>query len=477
LPPFERERQEGYDDQDFWGTALTLNYTLGDDYTLTSISAYRDEEFKYRNDEDWQPYDGLWSNTNESNDHFSQEIRLVSPLRDRYDWVLGLYYFDSDMSTDSHLEVSPRGLVEQGLPPFVADATAGVTAIPSDQTSSSYAAYGHGNYRFSDSWELTLGLRYTSEEKDLDFNQVSFPDDPAAAAGVGLAEAPGVLFGAVNLTYSDDYSDSHWSPTLGINYRPADDILWYAKYSKGHKSGGYNADFRTTGLDSITYDAESVDAYELGVKSTLFDGALRLNATVFRQEYDDFQVFQLDTVEDVIVLELTNAGEATSEGIEMEATWLASEQLQLTLNATYLDATYDEFPNPAHEVDPSVPANFDGNDLANAPEWKIYAGVRYIQPVGSFGTLTLHVDYSYQDDSYFQPQQREADYIDSFDLWNARATLSPAGDRWELSAWINNISDEEYYTVRIPATIADVDRVTWGSPRLYGLEFSYFLGH
>jgi iron complex outermembrane receptor protein len=151
LPPFEQIKQPGHDEQDFWGTALTLNYTLGDDYTLTSISAYRDEEFESRIDDDWQPLDGFWIEANESTDHFSQEIRLVSPLRDRYDWVLGLYYFDSDLSTDSYVEVYPQWLeAVAGVPLFVAEAVAGETVLPSEQNSSSYAAYAHGNYRLTD---------------------------------------------------------------------------------------------------------------------------------------------------------------------------------------------------------------------------------------------------------------------------------------------------------------------------------------
>jgi iron complex outermembrane receptor protein len=488
--PYTVNKSAEKDEVEFWGSALTLNYSTASDYTLTSITAYRHNEYEAFADEDFSPIFGMHSSFDEESSQFSQELRIVSPQQDRYDWVAGLYYFDTandDISTGRNIDFGPL-LIGSLVPPPLkpsANALAGNIAIPSELSIESFAAYLHGNYRFTEALELTAGLRFTREDKDIDFNQINAPNDPATAAlleqvlgpvtGIKFSQSPGALFSAPDLTYKASDSDNDVSPTIGLNYTLADDVMVYAKYSRGYKSGGWNADFRTSGLSTIAYDPESVDAWEIGLKSTLLDGTLRLNADVFVQKYDDFQVFQRINVNNTSVQELTNAGEATSQGFELETIWLPTDRLQLTLNATYLDATYDSFPNPAPA--PGQPTDYDGNDLAWAPEWKVYAGVQFVQPLADLGDLTLNVDYSYQDESYSDPQNRELDFIPDYDVWNARATFNPASDRWQLAAWVRNIADDDYITNHSESSLLRVDRVIWGEPRMYGATFTWYLGN
>ncbi len=483
LPAYSTAKDPESDEVDYWGAALTVNYDTENDYTFSSITAYRENEYTLRGDEDFTAgVEAFHTTFDEDGDQLSQEFRIVSPQHESYDWVAGLYYFESSTSTGRNLTLS--------APILPSPAVGGNIAIPSVIDVTSYAAYIHGNYRLTEQLELTAGLRFTDEEKDFDFNQVNSPDDPVAGAAfieaaLGLdpataaflaSQAPGSLLGAFDLSYKDTYSDSNWSPTLGINYLLNDDVMFYAKYSRGNQSGGFNGDFNPF-LPAIEFDPEYVDAYEVGIKSTLADGAVRFNADVFVQKYSDFQLFQRIPVEDTSVQIVSNAGEATSQGVEIETVWLPTDTLQLTLNATYLDATYDTFDNPVSVIDPTQPADFDGNYLNYAPEWKLYAGVQYIQPIGDAGELTFNVDYTYQDDSYSDAaNDDEFQLIPDYDLWNARVTFNPASGRWQVSAWIQNIADDDYLVNRSVASLTGIDRVIWGSPQFYGAEFKYFLG-
>jgi iron complex outermembrane receptor protein len=479
-PAFKTSQNyESNDEVKFWGSSATVNYDIGE-YTLTSISAYRDSQYDTEHDDDLTPLDIQVSYRGEDTDQFSQELRLVSPKLERYDWVAGLYYFDGDQEAENRacFGVDLYNLLIPPLAPF-AEALKGCGVSPAKVTSETYAAYLHGNYRFSEKWELTAGVRYTYEEKDVRWEQFNEPNDPATAAvlegltGLPLTQAPGALFGAINYDpFTDDRDEDDVSPTIGINFFPNEQVLIYAKYARGFKSGGYNADFMTDGLEFFEYEDESVDSYEIGIKSTLFDDTLQLNATGFISEFDDYQVFQFVTnSEGANTLQLTNAAQATTQGVELETVYIPTARLRFIVNATWLDASYDEFANP----DPEQP-DFDDNDLPYAPEWKMFAGVQYIQPIGDLGNLTLNVDYSYTDDQYSDPSNSEVDGIDSYGLWNARLAWTPISERWELAAWGKNLSDKEYNTVNSD-NFLETPRTVWGPPQLYGLSFTYFLGN
>jgi len=480
LPPYTSQQNfEASDEVEFWGTALTVNYDLDADYTFTSLTSYRNAEYATVYDDDITPLDILTSNYGEDSDQFSQELRLVSPREDKYDWVAGLYYYTSDMSTERYVSWGEDlyNVLIPSLAPY-AFALKGNTAIPNTVGVDSWAAYVHGNYRFNDQWELTGGLRYTDESKDVNWRQQNFPADPAiaavlqAATGLPLTQAPGVLFGGINYDpVIDSRSASDLSPTIGLNWFANDETMIFAKYSSGFKSGGYNADFMTRGLNFFEYEDESVDDYELGIKSTLLGGTLRINATAFIMKYKDFQVFQfLRSSNGSTSLQLTNAGEATSQGLELESTWLPTDRLEFTFNVTKLDATYDLFVNP----DPLEP-DFTGNKLPYAPDWKTYFSAQYLQPLGEHGSLRFFANYAWVDDQYSDPSNGPLYKIDSYNLIDARISWMPVSERWELALWGKNLADKEYNAIN-SVSFLRAPRTIWGAPRTYGASFTWYFG-
>jgi iron complex outermembrane receptor protein len=199
------------------------------------------------------------------------------------------------------------------------------------------------------------------------------------------------------------------------------------------------------------------------------DDTLRLNAAYYYSEYDDFQVFQqVFGTSGNPSNELTNAGSVTNQGVELESTWIPMDRLQFTLNAAYLDTNYDEFLNQDG-------TDYGGNELPNSPEWKVYVGTQYIQPVGSFGDLTFNVDYAYTDKQYTDPSNVEPYVLDSYGLWNARVTLTPVSEAWEVSLWGKNLADKEY-NLQSNVNLLGTPRFTWGSPQMYGISAKYFFG-
>jgi len=480
-PAFEASHNAaGRDKVDFWGTSLTANFDLASGHTLTSITAYRENEYNAIVDDDLLPFDIQQTDFDELSEQFSQELRIVSPRYERFDYVVGLYYIDMDNSTDRLVRFGQDlyNVLIPSLAPYAA-ALEGTITTPHKVTSTDFAAYVHGNYRFSDALELTAGLRFTDSEKAVAWQQTNAPADPATAAaleaatGLPLTQAPGVLLGGINYPLLNrKRTESDVSPTIGLNWFLGDDAMLYGKYSRGFKSGGFNSDFAVNGLEFFEYGDEFVDSYELGLKSTLANGRLQFNATLFTMQFQDFQVFQfLENEQGQVQLALTNAAEATSEGLEIETHWLPTDRLELTLNATWLNAEYDTFENPG---DPSVPA-FTGNKLSFAPELKTYLSGQYTQPIGGAGDLRFFADYSYVDKSFSDATNDPTLFsMDSYNLLSARVAWVPQSERWDLSAWGRNLADETY-SRNNNLNFLRSQRHILGAPRTYGLSFNWYV--
>jgi len=477
LPAFQTQQGfEAADEVDAWGTSLTLNAGIGSGYTLTSITAWRESSFDLNFDDDLSPAEVLTAHFDETSDQFTQELRLVSPETDRFDWLAGIFYFDVTNGSDRYSMVGPD-LFRLRVPSLAAyaEALSGRVSTPNEVDVRTGAAYVHGTYRLGDRWSLTAGLRYTVEEKSVDWRQVNAPDDLATAqalertTGLPLSQAPGALLGFVDSRFVGDRSEDDLSPTVALTFEAREHTTLFGRYARGFKSGGFNADFMSAGLDHFEYDAESVDSWEVGVKSSPAGGRLLVNATAFLAKYEGFQVFQfLVTSSGATTLQLTNAGEATSQGIEVESRWRATRRLELQLNFTLLDAGYDVFENP----DPASP-DFDGNKLPYAPDVKAFLGLRYVVPLGDRrGALAFDASYSYVDTQFSDPSNGEDYRVDAYDVIDARIGWEPPKGGWRVELWGRNLTDDEYALVN-NLSFLGTPRTVWAAPRTVGLSLAF----
>jgi iron complex outermembrane receptor protein len=326
----------------------------------------------------------------------------------------------------------------------------------------SVALYGQADWRpamFDDRLTLSLGVRWTEEEKD---QYIDHPGDFTAQA--------------------DDTFDNT-SPTVAVSWAFTDDINGYARYAKGWKSGGFNGEASSEERFLDAYDDEEVDAYEIGLKSLLWDGRLQLNLAAF---YNDIEDFQLSVFEGAAAASLvTNIPKYETQGAEVEAVMLVTEDLRLNLAYGYLDADYDKFPKDFTlftKDEAGVPYSPD-NTLTVGADWTVART--------DWGTWDFHVDVNYTDDyvPYIDPDQVAESQIDDRTLVNARLALSeipfPGDGTLLVALWGQNLTDEDYRINTIPFGGVDqrVDPnggsgVGWttsyfGEPRTYGVELTY----
>jgi len=428
-----------------YGHALDISWAF-DNVTLRSISGYRDLDWDDIIDIDGTPIDIFHSERHIDYDSFSQEFQLTGTM-DQLDYVVGLYYFEED--GDVFNPITFFGSF--GQPTF--NNSYGMN-------NESYAVYGQADWRPAalDRLTVSLGARWTEEDKDQ------------------YVDHPGI--------YSEDADDTfdNFAPTVALSWAFTDDIDGYIRYAEGWKSGGFNGEAADPAEFLAGYDDEEVNAYELGVKSMLLDGRLQLNAAVFYNDFDNFQlsVFEGEFASSTVF----NVPQYESEGFELEAVALVTEDLQLNLSYGYLDATFKKFPSDFDF--------FTKNEagVPYTPENNFLLGLDWTMARTHYGTWDFHVDYSYLDDyvPYIDPDQNAASHIDDRSLVNARLALSDIalGDGTLLVAlWGQNLTDEDYRINTIPFGGVDqrVDPnggsgVGWttsyfGDPRTYGVEVSY----
>ena len=229
-----------------------------------------------------------------------------------------------------------------------------------------------------------------------------------------------------------------------------------------------------------------------------FENTLKVNIAAFYTDYDDLQVTRFTQLADnptngfgEFITE--NAAEAEIMGLEVEFTWLATDSLEFGGSFAYLDTEYKDFtpgvanlaPGGGTEPCPSGstpvsddPADgcipdFSGNDLRQAPEFTTNLYGKYTLDLGDIGLVSAKLNYSYQDDSFYDPSNNDITTIPSYEIWNAHVAWLSAGGHWNVTGWVKNISDEEYRTHIYSQRSAQISFATYGAPQLYGLTVQY----
>jgi iron complex outermembrane receptor protein len=449
----------GYEDVEAAGLALKIVYDWND-YQITSISSFNTIDEDYLNDNDWSALDALLTQDVRENEQWSQELRISSPGGERLNWVAGVYLYEQTFDALQNVENGPDtvfaavglgDLVGSGIPPsnFGLPDTIPIVATSTIEAES-YAVYANVDYAFSDAFSVTGGLRYSTDKKTLDYMQRSAP---IAAA-----------FGFVELDITDSIDDGEWTPQVSLNWQIEDDVLLYAKYSRGYKAGGFNNSISSTG-SAVAFDPETMDAYEIGLKSTWLEQRLRLNAAIFRMEYKDKQESAFVTG---IGFVQTNAGAATSDGFEAELTYALRDNWTVYGALGYADATYDDY-----VIDEF--SDNTGNKLVRAPEWTFNIGTEAIWSLGSALEMRARLDYSYQDEFFTQAGNNPFFAADSQGLLNVRLGLRSANQSWEATLWGRNLTDDDNINTIDGASTFFFPTYHYSliAPRTYGLELKY----
>lgn len=424
-----------------FGFGLEANYTFGNGYKLTSITGYREAKRKVGSDEDASPDYGLHIKFfNDKFEHFTQEIRLASPGENPFRFVVGGYFFHQEGSQLREGYFGPGF----GAP---ADTLAARGSASVDTTA--WAGFINANLDLTDTLTLTGGIRYTNEKKDASVDQFGSP--------AGLADFTG---------FTDSLNDDSVTATASLQYQATDNLLVYASYDRGYKSGGFNVDFvGSTG--EIPFDSETVDSFEAGFKSDLWDNRLRFNVSAFYAEYSNFQVFQFQTVGGNTLLIASNAASVTTQGIEVEGFVRLTDNFEISYGLGYVDAEFDDFPGGATD-DLGVPINIAGNSLPRAPKVSGSVTGRYKFPIGGSADGTFSVTYSHRGEQFFNPDNRDRTRQGAYGLLNASLDIE-LNDRWTIGIWGRNLTDEVFRTNR-GVSFLGIPFSLYGQPRTYGAE-------
>jgi outer membrane receptor protein involved in Fe transport len=499
------------------GASVEINWDLDalGGATLTSVTAWRNWETINGQDADFTTVDILYrepdGNFRNEFQQLSQELRIAGES-ERLSWLVGAFYADEELDSanqliygDQFTEYFGRLL---GNPLAIIGLTGNLQPYPGgqgtrdvyQQDSKSWALFTNNSLRLTDALELTLGLRYTDESKDLDsryFNEhggqgcqalranfLSIATNPLmtpqalqAIYGIGCATFADPLFNDVRTSQSID--ESEWSGTVKLAYRFTEDVMAYASYARGYKAGGFNLDRERTNnnlgnnpfdpagpiqADTDTrFHKELVDSYEIGMKTDWLDNTLLLNAAVFYQDYEDFQLNTFTGIQFVV----TSLPQVTSQGVDVDLVWNTPlRQLTLQGGVTYAQTEIEEFGAAAAFFSP-----VRNNDrLSFAPKWSGSLSATFEQPVGANllfrSNIGAKYTSKYNTGSNLDPLKMQ----DAFTLVNARIGLGAENGGWMIEAWAQNLTDEEYYQVAFDATLqtGTVDAFL-GAPRTYGL--------
>lgn len=417
------------------GVALALEFDVSNDLLIKSISSYRKIVFAAGVDLDNSPLPILQTSFKVNQYQLSQEIQLSgSLLDDALKFVVGGYAFKEKGKLNDYVTFSAGLLQVDG---------------PGDVDTNAYAGFGQIDYRISPLFGITLGGRYTEEDKRYDgaqsdvngFNYKLFNCTPPSAA---CAAALGFPFPDQPFRYypgtPNTQKFNNFSFKVGAQVHPTDDVMVYGSFSQGYKTGGWTTRLSNPLPLAPTFAEEKAETYEIGVKSTLLDRRLQLNAAAFTTQYQGIQLNFQQGVSPTI----QNAGDARIKGVEVEAVIVPANGFTINGSVGYLDAYYTSVLAPAQVApNPFQAGVTEGSPLPKAPHWKINVSPRAELPIGE-GSLVLLADWTHTTGLRNDTEGTFLLLRPVTDIINASATYTPPGENWNLTVGGTNLTDERY---------------------------------
>lgn len=445
----------GFEKLETLGASIRGDWTLGG-IDLTSITAYQRTRRKELDDFDASFRDFFTNQYDSDASQISQELRAHTKLG-AADLIVGAYYLSEDAG-----ELNPytlRGLGPGGLTGGASPFLEGVYRN-FDLETRSWAVFADATVPLTERFSVSGGLRYTSEEKEVDYEAGLFSANGTnASTFFTLADLRLRTF----FPTVDEQSSDKWEAVTGrltVNYTIADDVLVYGSAARGFRGGNFNANALLAAAEFTIVSPEYIDALEAGIKSQWLDRRLTFNASVFRYAYKDQQV---TTVQNGRV-GLVNAANSTIYGGEVEVIALPVTGLRAQIGVALLNATYDRF------ID-ETGADLSGNHLENTPAATVNAQLSYEVPIGS-NRLMLVTDVYSKSGHYLSftnnPLSKEGSYI----LQNFSLSFGPEDGRYSLGLWVKNAWDQDYRRNWADLASFGYNSISIGSPRTVGATFS-----
>ncbi len=439
-----------FSEVEVFGASFVANYH-GNNFDLKYTGSYRNTQSQFANDADNSPFQLTEIiNDNYDVDQQTHELQLTGTAAEgRFKYAAGLFYFEEDGTDDVNVPVSiPSPDFGPGSGAVFSAAIRNDASVENE----SEAAYFQATYDINDVWAVTGGIRYTEDTKGYAFTQnigANLNNDPllfligapgiAAQVEEGGPLVPGLipLVGDGTGSVSETFDETQFK--FGLDAQLNDNTLVYYSFSQGFKSGGFVLRYVAAVPAPLSFEPETLDTHEIGVKWQSSDSRFRINAAAYTSDYEDVQVTLFDALGGPIT---DNAGAADINGFEIEATAFLTDNFKLDLSYGYIDAEYTEITPPSpDEIILSSVVSIDA-DLVNTPENTFSLGAEYVANLGA-RDLTLRLDYSFTDDVFNDSQNSDFLFQESTNIFNASAKYS-ISDNSEVVVWVENLSDERY---------------------------------
>lgn len=503
--------ERGLDESEIGDFILTVEHELAGGTTLTAISGYKSHDYAYKEDFDGTA-DPIDTYTREqSGDFFSQEFRLTSNNSGPFNYVLGASYYQEDLDAafagidhedficdgiyadewegglDSFVtcDALPQGVIEEafgfgeGEPWEYAPGRMSIEAADTVGDFSGWGVFANTTIDLSETTTLGLGARYTEDDKAYSVDS-PWPDTWTGGWNYQAMYTDGPITG--------DHTWDNLSGRATLTHVVSDQLTAYASVASGYKSGGFDylsyhitdpaygdetsqADWlwendyevNADNAEPSRFDEETVLSYELGLKARLLDNRLALNAAAFQYTYDDMQ--QAFWVGAAAITR--NVGESEGRGLEVDARWMLTDNLDLYTGLSWLDTEFTGA--PAEMCD-----TCDGNEMAFSPGFSSATVLTYRYMTG-LGELSVSGEYTITGEQWSDLENTKAVKLDSRNVFNLRVALTSPEDSWTAGLYAENLTGEEYYhwgyaeaLYNLPATKTDPSR-----GRVVGVNLDY----
>jgi len=483
-----------------WNLGITLNgeYDIAPNLMLKSITGYRSSHWRSGLDGDGSPLDIFQLSFYQHQAQFSQEFQFVGNALDKkLNYVAGLYFF------------TERGyLLDQ------VSFAGGMDQIdgPNWFKTTNYATFAQVDYRLSDFIGFTLGGRYTHENKDFEGGQqevnglfyklvgsVAFAGTPLGNTALSNVCAdtsgniyPGaVLIGGQTCQQALGYPTANnsnplriyptgintkvfnnFSPKLGVQLHPAEQVMLYGSFSAGYKTGGWTTRYTTPQTSVSGFNPEKADTFEIGLKSTFLGRKLQFNVAAFDTNYRGIQLnYQVGTSPTI-----ANVGNARIKGVEVEVNARPTRILTLNASLGYTDAHYT-YLDPAVQVT-SAPTSYEagatvGGTLPKTPHWKTNLGPRFDFPLGNGGKISALADYTYTSSMRNNVEGTFALDRAATNVVNASLIYTAPGERYTVTVGGTNITNDRYVTSGSAIPASGVIAGTYSRPSEWYARFGF----
>lgn len=508
---------ETVEKRDLWGASVEINSDYKD-FILTYIASYRTFDSSNFEEEDGSANDRFFFATRnvEEQEQASHELRFSSQGSDSLQWTVGTTYswektkqahevYINTNTLDTFFYLSggaPAELITTlplggGLAGFFASEFSNQLALLSvlsglpaqtildmtvaanvnrdwletthnDGTNVSVALYADFTYALTEKLDLTFGIRYTHDNKN--FSVRSSWDNAFNIPIPGVAPVP---FGLVFFDQFDGKTQhDSWNaltPRLVLDYQVNNNMMLYASSTKGFKSGGFNS----LGVDPA-FDEEKVLNNEIGFKSSWLENALIFNLAIYSYDYEDLQILKLTGPTGTIPTYNIGNADAEGNGFDIDFRWQATDNFRITANYGHLETEYThydftQFPGETAADDVT------GEPLSSVPENKWNIIFDYELNLGDFGDIAIRYHHNFTDDRVNHTGVAESRRIEDYSLQNVRISYFPRDADWEISAWGNNLNDEEYlYSIGGQGESIGSPTTSRAKPRMIGLDFRMY---